>query len=554
VIFNTWPRLNADLYCFGQDTNAELREEIRFHEQRRLEEWNAKENQQPKANSKGGAAAGALSGAATSTNRSKPALSPQEASSKPGHLQAAAAAAMQSSQPAFVESIAAICEEAAQASTASLADDVSEADYVEVGEAATEQLAGPATANGTQWRVQRHGPSGHAYLASQRADQQPQQGLENSAQAVYGLSSHGLEGTLRHYTQPMDAFQPVATMKRSDAANWGPSMAAQQQHQGSQADHITKADRYRHATVLDSPDEFTWQPIRPPHDGNESRLEAPQSHLIPSAEADPWGQNHMSSSQQGYRQGDSYTRSLRQSLDAAARLDARLQGAQQQQQQHADASPQQAGQQHQYTAAVNAGLGSSSSWQDLQEAYAAAQPQAQSQKAGLPNQQQDQQQQQWYQEQQALVGEGGQAQKASRGSMYDGPILMDRSRPQTAADAPAASFTMGQALTQSAQTQGLPGSWASHSAVAYSGDRGPSSQVPDDDTCGAHDQQWARAGSMTAGQQSITQSMQEHQQRSAGDEHLSSASGEPEKPYQVTCTSIIVLLMSMHQSSLMLSP
>ncbi len=546
MIFNTWPRLNADLYCFGQDTNAELREEIRFHEQRRLEEWNAKENQQPKANSKGGAAGGALSGAATSTNRSTPALSPQEASSKPGHSQAAAAAqhapAMQSSQPAYVDSITAVHEEAAQTSTASLADDVSEADYVEVDEAATEQLAGPATANGTQWRVQRHGPSGHAYLASQQADQQPQHGLENSMQAAYGPLSHGLEGTPRHDTQPMDAFQPIATIKRSDAASWGSSMAAHQQQQGSQANHVTKADRYQHATMLDSPDEFTWQPIRPPHDGNESRLEAPQSHLIPSAQADPWGQTHMASSQQGYRQGDSYMRSLRQSLDAAARLDARLQGAQQQQQQHADASPQQAGQQHQYTAAVNAGLGSSSSWQDLQEAYAAAQPQAQSQKAGLPNQQQDQQQQQWYQEQQALVGEGGQAQKASRGSMYDGPILMDRSRPQTAADAPAASFTMGQALTQSAQAQGLPGSWASHSAVAYSGDRGPSSQVPDDDTCGAHDQQWARAGSMTAAQQGTAQSMQEHQQRSAGDEDLSSAGGAPEKPYQVSCTSVMVLL------------
>ncbi len=462
---------------------------------------------------------------------------------------------MQSSQPASIESITAIHEEAVQTSTASLADDVSEADCVEVGEAVTEQLAGPATANGMQWRVQRHGMSGHAYLASQRADQQPQQGLENSMQAAYDLSC-GFESTPEHKAQPMDAFQPIATMKRSDAASWGSSMAAQQQQQGSQANHVTKADRYQHATMLDSPDEFTWQPIRPPHDGNESRLEAPQSHLIPSAQADPWGQNHMASSQQGYRQGDSYSRSLRQSLDAAARIDACLQGAQQQQQQqqqqqHADASHQQAGQQHQYTAAVQAGLGSSSSWQDLQEAYAAAQPQAQSQKAGLQHQQQ---QQQCHQEQQALVGEGGQAQKASGGCMYDGPILMDRSRPQTAADVPAATFAMGQALTQSAQAQGLPGSWASHSAVAYSGDRGPSSQVLNDDTCGAHDQKWAKAGSMTAAQQGITRSMQEHQQRSAEDEHLSSAGGAPEKPYQVIYTSVIVLLMSMQQSSLTLSP
>ena len=439
-----------------------------------------------------------------------------------------------------MESITAIHEEAAQTSTASLADDVSEADYVEVGEAATEQLAGPATADGMQWRVQRHGPSGHAYLASQRADQQPQRGLENSAQAAYGLS-HGFEGTPGHNTRPMDAFQPIATMRRSDAANWGPSMAAQQQQQGSQANHVTKADRYQHATVLDLPHEFTWQPIRPPHDGNESRLEASQSHLIPSAEADPWG--HTASSQQGYRQGDSYTQSLRQSLDAAARLDARLQGAQQQQQQHADASHPQAGQQHQYAAAVKVGLGSSSSWQDLQEAYAAAQPQAQSQKAGLQNQQQQQQQQQQcYQEQQVLVGKGGQAQKASRGSTYNGPILMDRSRPKTAADAPAATFAMGQALPQSAQAQVVPGSWASHSAVGYSGDRGPSSQVLNEDTGGAHDQHWARAGSMTAAQQGIAQSMQEHQQRSAGNEHLSSAGGASEKPYQVSCTVVMVSL------------
>lgn len=540
-------RLNADLCCLGQDTNAELREEIRFHEQRRLEEWNAKENQQPKANSKGGAAGGALSGAATSTNRSKLALSPQEASSKPGLSQAAAqhaqyARAMQSSQPAFVQSITAIHDEAAQTTTASLADDVSEADYVEVGEAVTEQLTGQATADGMQWRVQRHGLSGHAYLATHQADQQPQRGLDNSTQAAYGLS-HGLEGTPGHKAQPLDAFQPIATMKPSDAASWGPSMAAQQQQRGSQADYVAKADRYQRATVLDSPDEFTWQPIRLPHNGDESRLEAPQSHLIPSAQADPWSQNHMASSQQGYRQGDSYTRSLRQSLDAAARLDARLQGAQQQQQQqHADASHQQAGQRHQYTAGVQAGLGSSSSWQDLQEAYAAAQPQAQSQKSGLQDQQQHQQQQQYYQEHQASIGVGGQAQKASRGSMYDGPILMDRSRPQTAADVPAATSAMGQALTQSAQAQRLPGSWASYSAVAYCDDRGPSSQVLNNDTGGTQDQEWARAGSTTAAQQGIAQSMQDNQQRSAGDEQLSSANGAPEKPYQVTCTIVMVLL------------
>ncbi|DBA71704.1 TPA: hypothetical protein ACH3X2_001153 [Trebouxia sp. C0005] len=345
-------------------------------------------------------------------------------------------------------------------------------------------------------------------------------------QAAYDLS-HGFEGTPEHKAQPMEAFQPIASMKRSDAASWGSSMAAQQQQQGGQANHVTKADRYQHATMLDSPDEFTWQPIRPPHDGNESRLEAPQNHSIPSAQADQWNQNHMASIQQGYRQGDSYSRSLRQSLDAAARLDACLQGAQQQQQ-HADASHQEAGQQHQYTAAVKAGLGSISSWQDLQEAYAAAQPQAQSQIDGL----QSQQQQQCHQEQQTLVGEGGQARKASRGSMYDGPILMDRSRPQTAADAPAATLAMGRALTQSAQAHGLPGSWASHSAVDYSSDRGPSSQVLNDDTCAAHDQQWVRAGSTTAAQQGIAHSMQEHQQRSAGDEHLSSAGGVPEKPYQ----------------------
>ncbi|KAL0047599.1 hypothetical protein WJX82_007498 [Trebouxia sp. C0006] len=101
-----------------------------------------------------------------------------------------------------------------------------------------------------------------------------------------------------------------------------------------------------------------------------------------------------------------------------------------------------------------------------------------------------------------------------------------------AADAPAATFAMGQALPQSAQAQVVPGSWASHSAVGYSGDRGPSSQVLNEDTGGAHDQHWARAGSMTAAQQGIAQSMQDHQQRSAGNEHLSSAGGASEKPYQ----------------------
>ena len=446
---------------------------------------------------------------------------------------------MQSSQPALVESIAATHDEAAQTTTASLADDDSEADYEEVGEAVTEQLAGPATANGMQWRVQRHGLSGHAYLAPQRANQQPQQDLENNTQAAYA-ASQAFEGTTGHKAQPLDAFQPIATMRRSDVASGGPSMTVQQQ-QGSQADHVIKADRYQHATMLDSPDEFTWQPMRPPHDGNENGLEAPQSHLIPSAEADSWGENHMASSQQGYRQSDPYSRSLRQSLDAAARLDARLQGAQQQQQQHVDASHQQAGQQYQYTAAAKAGLERGSSWQDPQEAYAAAQPKAQSQMSGLGDQQHHQQQQ-CYQEQHAWTGAGGQAQKASRGSMYDGPILMDRSRPQTAADVPAGTSAMGQALTQAAQAQGLSGSWASYSAVAYCDDRGPSSQVLNDDTGSTHDQQWARAGSTAAAQQGVAQSMQDNQQRSAGDEHVSLAGQVPEKPYQVSCTIVMVLL------------
>lgn len=528
-----------------QDTNAELREEVRFHEQRRLEDWNAKENQQPAAGSRGKAAGGPLS-EATSTNRSKPTSSPQEASSKPPAYSSQAAKHLTTvpvSQPDLVGAHTASQGQLAQAFTAGVADGASDADYEDIREAQAGPLPGQAAAFEDYWHKQRQHSSGHLHLPSQQANRQTEQRPHTSMQTGSNGSSASRPAAdaFVHVDQPMDAFQPIANMQRSDLASWGTASAATQQQQGRQADGGIMADRYQHATALDSPDDFTWQPIHPRQAGTHSLLEASQSCLAPSAEADSWGAAHMGPGQRSLKQGDSSARSLRQSLDAAARLDARLQGAQQPQQQRSfGAFQQQAEGQPRYSAAAEPAVGSNPSWQDLQGAYPASQP-ALPEASASQEQYQYQHYQQQQQQQRVMGGMEGQFRSAPSAPdpVYDRPFLMDRSRPQTAADASAASGSRP-ALPPPADAQVLPDSWAAFTA------NDDHHQRPDQAQCTSRADGHAKrqAGSSAVAQQGPAHALQDYQQRGPACDSPLSATAEAEKPYQVCSQQVMSVLAS----------
>ena len=497
----TQPASHCVTVLCQQDTNAELREEIRFHEQRRLKEWNSKENQQPKAASRGRASGAPLSETATSTNRSKPAVSPQEASSKAtGH---ASKAALQqppttaSEPPCSVPKHDVSDVEAAHATQ--LADDASEADYEDVKEA-LRQSSTAAQAHDVQWQVQKHDLSGHAYplpgesalgdratLASRHVGQPTYSSLHASARTCPPAAPASTQ-----VARPVNAFQPIEDTRMAEA--WIAEPAPAQQQPGVQAASTRTGDRYQHATSTDSPDQFVWQPIPPqgfPEAWHGSFRPAGQADVLAAA-ADPRQPTraaHVPSNQQGHKPG---AQSLRQSLDAAARLDERLQGAQQQkqQQQQVASHRQQQQQQRQHASSGKEALAGSLSWQDLHEAYA-AEPAVPAESAAVPDHhhhdfQQQQQQQHW-------AGAARQSQSLSRGTTPDGPILMDRSRPRTAADATVASVSMGQALPQSSEAQGLPGSWASYNFNGYFGHKGLGRSRG-----GADDQAWVTQSSANA--------------------------------------------------------
>ena len=400
-----WRVTNAKLReaqtCCLQDTNAELREEIHFHEQRRLEEWNAKENQQPKAGSRGKADRPKRSEAAASTSRSnKIEQSPQEASSQPAVrpaqsiLQDGPGKKAQALAPSF---------DAAQHMTAgsmyqaSAADDVpddgndNEADEHSI----YREDAGPLT---EQWQQQSQESWMHASMAQHdqgvgvlpsaslghRTEQEWQSSLQARQENLNMSQTHAGKDD----SQGMNAFQPIANLRLQSASDQNPASAFTGPQQARQAAN-TPSDRYQHATVLPSPDDFVWQPIRPQTAQHPEQYASGHDHVAASSHAtsmadmadshEPTWMTHMvPPAKSGH-----YSRSLRESLDAAARLDSRLHLAQQEQQQQQQQQSQWPVQDSKWhlkqgqTGAADTGtVGSSASWQNLCNPFTAGHPKA----------------------------------------------------------------------------------------------------------------------------------------------------------------------------------
>lgn len=372
--------------CCSQDTNAELREEIRFHEQRRLEEWNAKENQQPKAGSRGKADRPKRSEAAASTNRSsKTEQSLEEASSQPvmrppqGVLQEAPGRRSQMHAPLFDE---------AQHLTAGGMHPASAADGVqhdgideEEDEAIYREDAGPVA---EQWQEQSQAAWVQANMAQheQGARVLPPMSLRHQTEHEWRSSLQAYPGNLhmpesrpsQHASQGMNAFQPIVNMRLPSTSDHDSSSAFPGPQQARQPAN-TPVDRYQHATVLASPDDFVWQPIRPQTSQqyvDSAAASQPASMVDMSDSHEPTWASHVAPPPQSGH----YSRSLRESLDAAACLDSRLQMAQQQKQQQQRSRWAMLDSQWQHKPGQNESVGkdivgSSASWQNLQEPFAA---------------------------------------------------------------------------------------------------------------------------------------------------------------------------------------
>ena len=447
---------------------------------------------------------------------------------------------------------------AADASHAS-AEDISEADYDDVAEASVSQDEAAPDAPDAQWQPQRH-TSCHAGLpfgmpaVDANVAQASRQTREDTYSRLHPVHTvpHASQPTVtvsRHVSQPADVFQPMENMRQADAASWGTVAGAGGQQQGLPAANLGLADRYQHATVLGSPDEFTWQPIRPQHGRDQSLLAASQSRPGSSAGADQFAgasdacMAHLAPKMQGHRQGSSHARSLRQSLDAAARLDERLQAAQQMNTSHAQAYYHH--QQGQNDRPVSQTVGSSSSWHDLQDAYASVQM-AHPAEAGQHHDHDQQQQQQQH------MSTGCQSQSLSHNSVPRGPVLMDRSRPQTAAGAPSVHSHLDQSLS---------GFQAAYNADTHS-DKGHLHNMLSDSRHVAQDKAGAaEPGSNAMAQQGRAQRVNDNWLGAAGHDILSvteQARGLPasandsaqavadvpasdtgmERPYQVCCRPV----------------
>ena len=345
-------------FCCVQDTNAELREEIRFHEQRRLEEWNAKENQQPGPPSKGKAAASRPAAATSRSNRAQ--QSPQQASSQtiitsqsnlPHTLLRQGSDVHASVQDAYPASIHDSDEE----------DDAiyQDGDQAEAGHWQSQGREAWMPAGSQHRDAAAAGPS------ASLANTDREHSWRSSLQEFPNQCSEHSQPASKQGDYVMNAFQPIDSMGPQETADWAPSSASAARH--ARQSTATAVDRYQNATVVASHDDFVWQPIRPqtthqpppqpPHSGSQAASTG--SHSLTNMNTVAGGQMKPSS-------GAQYARSLRESLDAAARLDRRLQVAEQGHQQ------QEAIQQGNKPT-VQGSVKSASPRQDLHASYAAAQ-------------------------------------------------------------------------------------------------------------------------------------------------------------------------------------
>lgn len=230
----------------------------------------------------------------------------------------------------------------------------------------------------------------------------------------------------QHASQGMNAFQPIMDMGLQSTSSQK-ALSASTRLQPARQPAAMAADRYQHATDLASPgDDFVWQPIRPQTSQRSEQYTAMHdtaagSHAVSAADT-PDSQDPMWMTHVGPLSGTGrHSRSLRESLDAAARLDSRLQLAQQEQQQQQQSHwPMQEPQWHlrqgqQNEPAATFAQASSSSWQTMQDPYAVVQPAASEHAANMRHRQQP-------------------LSDASAPPLHDAIPLTDRFGPQQGAD------------------------------------------------------------------------------------------------------------------------
>ena len=495
--------------CCSQDTNAELREEVRFHEQRRLEEWNAKENQQPKAGSRGKADRPKRSeaAAASTTRSSKTEQSLGEASSQ---------SVMRLPQSVLQEApgrrslVHASFSDEAQHLAAGGMHPASAADALpddgndeEADEGIYREDAGPMA---EQWQEQNQAAWVQANMAQhgQGARVLPPVSLHQQTEHEWQSSSH--QGNFhmpesqpsQHVTQGMNAFQPIVNERLPSTSDHGSSSAFIGPQQARQPAQMP-VDRYQHATVLASPDDFVWQPIRPQTSQQYVDSAATSMAGVSDVHEPTWTSHVAPPPQSGH-----FSQSLRESLDAAACLDSRLQMAQQQQQSHSAMHSQWQNKPGQNESMGKHAVDSSASWQSFQEPFAADNPIAPQHAATHQQQQQ----------QQPLSSSGRQPQREAM-------PLIDRSGPQIAAPLPGKQGQFYMPPEASSSADWLP-SHAAESDAALEA-RLYSSQRPSQ-----HDSWVAEAGQRDWNHQAASNG--NHGEASVPEPAAGSA---PQRPYQV---------------------
>ena len=330
-----------------QDINAELREEIRFNEQRRLEEWNAKENSHPKATNSQHRPAGSASGSAASTAKKPTAAKPkQEASSKlAAASQPVAEAPAQSSLPADTGP-----RPTSQGSASDYDEDDSEEEqaeglFIQQGSPAEAALASQMPWHSQTQLQTSHRQSAHqasalhmisqpsyAALHAQTRTQQQQQ------QANAQLVQHG------------NVLQSSETSQHASSA-WHVLASEQAWRPPS---HAGAADRYSDAVVRSSAGGFLWQPMHPSDRHSISTAAAAAStSASQNMQAPSQKPSAPSAAETGVSSGVPY--SSHPEAGHAVPANGRSVGKQHTQQSHTQAAEQ--------------GLGSSTSWQELPQGF-----------------------------------------------------------------------------------------------------------------------------------------------------------------------------------------
>ena len=411
--------------------------------------------------------------------------------------------------------------------------------------------AGPLT---EQWQQQNQDPWMHGSMAQHEpgvsvlppssSGRQTEREWQSSLQAHQNNLHMSQSHDGKDASQGVNAFQPIANLRLPSTLHQNPASAFTGPQRTRQPAN-TPVDRYQHATALPSPNDFVWQPIRP-QAGQHPEQYAPGHHSVVALHAasvadmadrhEPtWMTDMVPPSQLGQ-----HSRSLRESLDAAARLDSRLQLAQQEQQQQQQQQsrwPMQDAQWHlkqgQARAAGKDTVGSSTSWQDLQDPHAAGHLAA-PQHAALHKQQ-------------PPSSAGAQPQRQAT-------PLIDRSGPQVADPLPAhqAQYHMPPRGVSSADW--LASRAAEPDAVLEAGPHGNRQAGGLEGT--QLDTWMAEASPVAAGHHSSVQvTGREDQYAAANSANHCDTSGpepaagsDPQRPYQVSALHMLTKLLLFHWS------